>query len=90
MPTGVIAARFHAGLAAALVALAERLARAQGIEVVALSGGVLQNCLLFEAVADGLRRHGLALLAQRLVPANDGGLALGQGLIAAARLGARR
>ncbi len=80
---GTIAARFHAGLARALVALAERLAGCRGLGTVAVSGGVLQNRTLFEAIAGGLRQRGLGVLAQRLVPANDGGLALGQALIAA-------
>jgi hydrogenase maturation protein HypF len=79
---GAIAARFHAGLARALVALAERLAHAQGLGTVAVSGGVLQNRTLFEGIAEGLRQRGLGLLAQRRVPPNDGGLALGQALVA--------
>ena len=51
----------------------------------ALSGGVFQNRLLFEHVASGLRAHGFAVLSQCQVPANDGGISLGQCVIAAAR-----
>jgi len=84
-PTPVMAARFHAGLAEAVVSLACALASDRAVEWVALSGGVLQNRILFEAVAQGLRRAGLEVLAHRLVPANDGGLSLGQAAVAAAR-----
>ena len=80
-----IAARFHAGLAAAVAGLGERLAREHGVGSVALSGGVLQNRTLFEALAQRLETAGLDVLAHERVPANDGGLALGQAVIAAAR-----
>lgn len=80
-----IAVRFHAGLAAAVAGLAVRLARAEGLSTVAVSGGVVQNRLLFEALARHLEAAGLTLYAHRQVPANDGGLALGQAVVAAAR-----
>ncbi|TCT20209.1 carbamoyltransferase HypF [Thiobaca trueperi] len=80
-----IAARFHAGFAAAIVDLAVTLAGRHGLGTVALSGGVMQNRILLEALDTGLRGAGLRVLIQRQVPANDGGLALGQACIAAAR-----
>jgi hydrogenase maturation protein HypF len=80
-----IAARFHAGLADALAELAIRLARRHGIETVALSGGVFQNRTLFERVVAKLRIAGLKPLTHRVVPTNDGGISLGQAVIAAAR-----
>ncbi len=80
-----IAARFHQGLAEGVVRLARGLASGHGIDRVALSGGVFQNRTLFEAVANGLRQTGLDVLTHRLVPANDGGLSLGQAAVAAAR-----
>ncbi len=83
-PTATIAARFHAGLADAVVELAVRLTRRYGINTVALSGGVFQNRTLFERVAAKLRSAGLKPLTHQMVPANDGGLSLGQALIAAA------
>jgi len=83
---GVIAARFHRGLADAVVALAAELAASRRVGTVALSGGVFQNRLLLEQVADGLRRRGLDVLQHRQVPANDGGLALGQAAICAMRI----
>ncbi len=80
-----IAARFHAGLAAALSGLAWRLAREQGVSSVALSGGVFQNKTLFEAVSGQLAASGLEVLSHERVPSNDGGLALGQAAVAAAK-----
>ena len=81
-----VARRFHDGLSQALVANCVTLARAQGASTVALSGGCFQNRLLFETTARALRAAGLDVLSHRLVPANDGGLSLGQAAIAAARL----
>jgi hydrogenase maturation protein HypF len=78
-----IATRFHLGLAEALAELAARVAQVHGIETVALSGGVFQNRTLFEAVAAALRARALRVLSHTQVPANDGGLALGQAAIAA-------
>ena len=85
VPRARMAARFHAGLATAVAELARRLAAAQGADTVALSGGVLQNRTLFEALSGHLRSAGLQVLAQQQVPANDGGLALGQAVAAAAQ-----
>ncbi|MBK1700758.1 carbamoyltransferase HypF [Thiococcus pfennigii] len=82
----VIAARFHRGLAETIVAAATRLASRHGLAAAALSGGVFQNRRLLEAVAAGLREAGLRVLVHRQVPANDGGLSLGQAAVAAARL----
>lgn len=78
-----VAARLHATLA--LVALdAARLARERlGLTSVALSGGVFQNVLLLEMTSHALREDGFEVLAHRLVPPNDGGLALGQVAVAA-------
>ena len=78
-----VAARFHAGLATAVAALAARLAHRHAVDTVALSGGVLQNRVLFEGVSRALAASGLRVLAHRQVPANDGGLSLGQAAIAA-------
>ena len=56
---------------------------------VALSGGVFQNRILLEQVAGRLAAVGLRVLSHRQVPANDGGLSLGQAVVAAARRLAR-
>jgi hydrogenase maturation protein HypF len=86
VPAASIAARFHMGLADAVVHTAIRLARQHGIDTIALSGGVFQNRILFERVVARLREMQLVPLTHRAVPANDGGLSLGQAVIAAARL----
>ncbi|BBL60178.1 carbamoyltransferase HypF [Methylomonas koyamae] len=82
--TAVIAARIHHSLIAASIETLLQLGRETGAERVVLSGGVFQNRLLLEGVAQGLRRHGKTVLLPQRYPANDGGLALGQALIAAA------
>jgi len=79
----LVAARFHAGLAIGIVQMVAAL-RVSGR--VALSGGVFQNKLLLELVMRRLTAQGLDVLTHRLVPANDGGLALGQAVVAAARM----
>jgi hydrogenase maturation protein HypF len=83
---GVVAARFHKGLAEAIATLAGRLARRHGLDTVALSGGCFQNSVLFGAVARLLEAQGLVVLSHAAIPANDGGLAVGQAAVAAARL----
>jgi hydrogenase maturation protein HypF len=85
-----IAARFHHGFAAALASLAGELARAQSLDTLALSGGSFHNRILLEAVIGHAQAAGLRVLTQRQVPANDGGIALGQALIAAARVSGAR
>jgi hydrogenase maturation protein HypF len=89
-PVAIIARRFHSGLADAIANMVEALAplslRGRGHETVALSGGVFQNRLLLELVTQRLEAQGLRVLTHRAVPANDGGLALGQAAIAAAHL----
>ena len=86
VPAARISARFHAGLADAVCDLGGRIAAAHAIQTVALSGGVFQNRTLFERVCNGLRARGLEVLTHRRVPTNDGGLALGQAVTAAALL----
>ena len=91
LPVGVIAARFHRGLANVIVRMVEQLAQRPAAEslarpLVALSGGVFQNRVLFERVLAGLTARGFTVLSHSQVPCNDGGLALGQAAIAAARL----
>jgi len=80
-----IAMRFHRGLAIKLAEMAMTLAEAEELRTVGLSGGVLQNRTLFETMIDQLHAQGLEVLTHHRVPTNDGGLALGQAAIAAAR-----
>jgi len=81
-----IAMRFHNGLTKALVKMTVQLAEDHRLSTIALSGGVFQNRTLFESLAQQLRAEGLEVLAHRKVPTNDGGLSLGQAVIAAASL----
>ncbi len=82
---GEIAWRFHLGLARSLCEAVRQLADRHKLDTVALSGGVFQNRTLFEHVEAGLQEAGFRVLSHRLVPTNDGGLALGQAAIGAAR-----
>jgi hydrogenase maturation protein HypF len=90
-PAPVMAARFHKGLARAVAALAHQLAHAdpagaRRFDTVALSGGCCQNAVLMGELVRRLEADGFAVLRHALVPPNDGGLALGQAAVAAARL----
>ncbi len=81
IPQGIIAARFHNALIEAMVAVAQ----AVGQPAVALTGGCFQNRLLTERGAERLARAGFRVLLHRQVPPNDGGISLGQVVIAAAQ-----
>ena len=90
-PAPVMTARFHKGLARAVVAMVTNLARRDGnigprFDTVALSGGCFQNRILFEEVVRRLKQKNFVVLTHAQVPANDGGLALGQATIGAAHL----
>lgn len=80
---GRIAARFHLALIEGLAGMTMQAGRSSGIARVALSGGVMQNRILHEGLSRALEAEGLEVLSHRHVPANDGGLALGQAVIAA-------
>ena len=88
-PVPVISARFHNGLAVVIARMVDKLRQRdtdmEPVTTVALSGGVLQNRVLLELLIGRLEALGLRVLTHAQVPANDGGLALGQGVIAAAR-----
>ncbi len=77
-PIRAIAARFHRGLARALVDVVAAAAAENGIGRVVLSGGCFQNALLSSLTEAGLREAGLEPLPHTRIPPNDGGLAVGQ------------
>jgi hydrogenase maturation protein HypF len=81
VPARVISARFHE----ALGALAEELAVRSGLARVVLAGGCFQNARLTRLVHRRLAGRGLQVFTPRLYPPNDGGLSLGQALVAALR-----
>ncbi|MEX2161371.1 MAG: carbamoyltransferase HypF [Anaerolineales bacterium] len=82
LPVGLIAARFHNGLADLVLDLAQAIRQRDGLESVALSGGVWQNLTLLAAARARLEGAGFHVYSHEQVPANDGGLALGQLAIA--------
>ncbi|MGW5849040.1 carbamoyltransferase HypF [Streptomyces sp. NPDC055254] len=81
---GVIAARFHTCVADLVTALCESARERHGLDTVALTGGVFANTLLSGACARMLRERRFTVLRHHLVPPNDGGLSLGQLMVAAA------
>ena len=72
---------FHAYLAEMLVEAALHLSEKRKIDTIALSGGVFQNTLLLKLTEQGLKKEGKTVLRHRLIPPNDGGIALGQAVI---------
>jgi hydrogenase maturation protein HypF len=81
----VIATRFHAGLIDALLNVVDLLAKKYSFQDVVLSGGCMQNAILLQGLNKRLVERQFNCLTHSQVPANDGGIALGQVVIAAAR-----
>ncbi|MGD0611386.1 MAG: carbamoyltransferase HypF [Anaerolineales bacterium] len=82
----VISARFHNGLAEMVCQVCLKIRRESGLSQVALSGGVWQNMALLERTIVRLRAEHFPVLIHHQVPANDGGVSLGQAVVAATRL----
>jgi hydrogenase maturation protein HypF len=85
VPREVIGSRFHQGVAAMIGEACGLLRERSGLGTVALSGGVFQNLLLLGTVVDLLEGRGFRVLTHSRVPPNDGGISLGQAVVAAAR-----
>jgi hydrogenase maturation protein HypF len=83
VPPAVIGARFHRAVVALVVDLAVRARDGGAGDTVVLTGGVFQNVLLLRGSREALVGNGFTVLCHRRVPPNDGGLALGQVLVAA-------
>jgi hydrogenase maturation protein HypF len=85
VPVPLIAARFHHGVAALIEAGCLLMRERYDLGTVALSGGVFQNLLLLDATVARLEARGFRVLLHSRVPCNDGGISLGQAVVAAAR-----
>ena len=84
VPAAVVSARFHRTLVDLFTRLCAALRRETGFGQVALSGGVFQNVLLLTGLKDSLEKQGFEVFTHSRVPTNDGGIALGQAVAAAA------
>jgi hydrogenase maturation protein HypF len=73
---------FHRELARLIVFACTEIRTQSGVSVAALSGGCFQNLLLLDLCKKGLEASGFRVLTHHLVPPNDGGIALGQAVIA--------
>jgi hydrogenase maturation protein HypF len=83
VPVGDVSRRFHNGLVEVLAEVGSRLREQSGLERACLSGGTFQNVYLFERLCARLRKDGFQVFVHGEVPAGDGGLSLGQALVAA-------
>ncbi len=81
----LVSGRFHAGVARMILEVARAAREDAGVETLALSGGVFQNRVLMELTRPLLEREGFTVLTNEKVPANDGGLSLGQAWLAGSR-----
>ncbi len=85
IPAGEIAYRFHLTVRDMVIGMCRRAREVYGENRVTLSGGVFQNLLLLDMVHRGLEENGFDVFIHRIVPANDGGISLGQAVIASER-----
>lgn len=86
MPADKLALDFHIAIARASAQVASEICAREGIDIVALSGGVFMNRLLLQLLTRELKDAGLAVLVPHTVPVNDGCIAYGQAAIARAHL----
>lgn len=77
-----ISARFHNTIAMLVLKGCEIIRKKESINTVALSGGVFQNLYLFRKVVNFLKNNDFSVLYHRKVPTNDGGISLGQAIVA--------
>lgn len=86
VPAGKLALDFHVTIARSSARIAREICAREGLDTVALSGGVFMNRLLLQLLTRELKSMGLTVLIPRSVPVNDGCIAYGQAAIARARL----
>jgi len=82
VPAPMISLKFHHTMAQIIAEMCKTITKESGINGVALSGGVFQNRLLLKLATSALKKEGLSVLTHHLVPCNDGGISLGQAVIA--------
>ena len=86
VPAGRLALDFHVTIAHASARIASEICAREGLDTVALSGGVFMNRLLLQLLTRELKSRGLTVLVPHSVPVNDGCIAYGQAAIARAHL----
>ena len=84
--TSIIAAKFHHTVINAVVSMTTKLALSKNIRKVALSGGSFQNRFILNHIENALKQSGLDVYSNEQIPANDGGISLGQLAVAACRI----
>ena len=82
----IISAKFHNSIVEMVVQVCTMLRNSKGINDVVLSGGVFQNNFLLSHLVKKLKLQGFTVYSNKIVPCNDGGLSLGQAVIASERL----
>jgi hydrogenase maturation protein HypF len=86
VPPPIVSAKFHIGVARLIVSMAQKIRSSRRLNRVALSGGVFQNLLVLERTSEMLRASGFQVFTHSRVPTNDGGISLGQAVVANARI----
>lgn len=81
----IISAMFHHSIAAMVLQVCAIISDRQGIDIVILSGGVFQNNFLLSRTVRGLQSQGFEVYFHEKIPSNDGGISLGQAIIASER-----
>jgi hydrogenase maturation protein HypF len=84
IPVAKISSKFHFTLVCLFSDLCDVIRKDTGLDRVALSGGVFQNALFFNGLITALEKKGFNVYTHQLVPTNDGGISLGQAVVAAA------
>lgn len=85
-PASTVSARFHRAVAQLIAKVAERIREGRKLNRIALSGGVFQNIFLLDETCELLQRRGFEVFTHHQVPANDGGISLGQAAVANAQI----